>query len=139
MAAAYAHLKANEAGVTAAVLDAVRSYLNRLITKWKWERKPVPDNKALKKMMSMDSVHPLSVAKDGMSYLGMFFHCTWDPEHAAGVLIHGSRVVKVGDNEVAGDEFAAIEDGGREIRGWERGLADALARSRVGEKPPWVQ
>jgi hypothetical protein len=139
MAAAYAHLKANEAGVTAAVLDAVRSYVNELTRKRTRDPEPVRDNNALKRMMSIDSVHPLSVAKDGISYLGMFFHCTWDPEHAAGVLVHGSRVVKVGDNEVAGDEFAAIEDGGTEIRGWERGLADALARSRAGAKPPWVQ
>jgi hypothetical protein len=138
MVAAYAHLKAHEPEVTAAVLDAFRSYLNELITKWKWDLKPVADVRALKKMMEVGSVHPLTVAKDGMAYLGLFFQCTWDEEHAAGATLHGSRVVKVGDHEAAYDVYAALDDGGKEIRGWQRGLAKVLAKSRAAGKPPWV-
>jgi hypothetical protein len=57
-----------------------------------------------------------------MSYLGLFFQCTWDEEHAAGVLLHGSRVIEVGDNEAAGNEFKALDDGGKELPRWKRGL-----------------
>ena len=46
----------------------------------------------------------------------MFFHCTWIPSTTPARLLHGSRVVKVGDNETAVDTFAAEEDGGEEIR-----------------------
>jgi hypothetical protein len=117
MVAAYAHLKEHEPEVTAAVLEAFRSYIDdALIRKYKWDLDPVGDAKALKKRMELGSLTLLPVAKDGLAYVGMFFHCTWDPEHNAGALLHGSRVVKVGDNEAAVDTFSAEEDGGEEIR-----------------------
>jgi len=117
MVAAYAHLKEHEKAVTAAVLDAFRSHIDdALIRKYKWDLEPVGDAKGLKKRMELSSLTLLPVAKDGLAYIGMFFHCTWDPEHNAGALLHGSRVVNVGDNKTAVDTFAAEEDGGEEIR-----------------------
>jgi hypothetical protein len=41
------------------------------------------------------SVHPL--LKEGLPYIGYEFGCTWDDEHGLGVLMHGRRVVEVGD------------------------------------------
>jgi hypothetical protein len=40
------------------------------------------------------NVHPVS--RDGMPYVGIEFDTRWDPEHGAGVLINGERVVEVG-------------------------------------------
>ena len=128
MVAAYAHLREHEAGITAAVLEAFRSDLNAILEKHDLGMKPVKDAHQLKKMMKLDHVYPLTVAKDGIAYLGMFFQCTWDEEHGAGVTLHGSRVVKVGDHDAAADVFAAIEDGGKEISPWDRGLAEAMKR-----------
>lgn len=119
MVAAYAHLKAHEAQMRSAVLKAVQSHINDTLNgKYGWDLQPVDDEKVLKTMMEIGSVHPLTVAKKGMSYLGLFFQCTWDEEHAAGVLLHGSRVIKVGDNEAASDIWAALDDGGKVLRGW---------------------
>lgn len=119
MVAAYAHLKGHEKQVTAAVLEAFRSYVNdRLIGEWEWELDPISDFKALKKMVEVQTVRVLPVAKDGMGYIGLFCQCTWDEEHAAGVLLHGSRVVDVGDHDTSMDVHAAIADGGAEINGW---------------------
>jgi hypothetical protein len=123
MVAAYAHLKEHEVEVRDAVLTAVQSYINdTLIGEYDWSIEPVRDVKALKRMMKLDSVHPLTIAKKGMSYLGLFFHCTWDPEHGGGVLLHGSRVITVGDNEAAGDDVAAFRDGGKRLRRWKSDL-----------------
>ena len=119
MVAAYAHLKAHEVEVRDAVLAAFRSHINdTLIGEYGWRTDPIKDVKALRRMLEISSVHPMAVAKKGMSYLGLFFHCTWDPEHNAGVLLHGSRVITVGDNEACGDEFAAMDDGGKRLRLW---------------------
>ena len=70
-----------------------------------------------------------------MAYLGLAFHCTWDEEHGAGVLLHGSRVVNVGETDTAGDTFAALSDGGKEIAAWDRGLAGAM---KDGPQNPFV-
>jgi Domain of unknown function (DUF6985) len=118
MLAAYAHLREHEVEVRDAVLAAFQSYLNNALSA-KDERR-ITDAKMLKRMLRIISVHPSTVARSGMSYLGLFLRCTWDPEHAAGVMLHGSRVIKVGDNEAAGDDAAAIEDGGKRLRAWQR-------------------
>ena len=126
MVAAYAHLKAHEAEVAAAVFQAFRTDLNAIIENHELGMKPVKDAEQLREMMELDHVYPLPVAKDGLAYLGLFFQCEWDEEHGAGVTLHGSRVVKVGDHDAAGDRFAAIEDGGRELGAWDRGLAGSM-------------
>ena len=119
MVAAYAHLKEHEVEVRDAIVAAFRAYLSdALIRAYGPENEHLEEVKDLKRMMTIRSVHPMPVAKKSMSYVGLFFHCTWDEEHAAGALLHGSRVVKVGDNEAAGDEFAATEDGGKRLRPW---------------------
>ena len=119
MIAAYAHLKQHEVEVRDAVLAAFQSYINdTLIAEHGWRDEPVKDVKALRRMLKIGSVHPATVAKKGMAYLGLLFHCTWDEEHAGGVLLHGSRVIAIGDNSAAGDEFAATKDGGKRLRQW---------------------
>jgi hypothetical protein len=45
------------------------------------------------------NVHPVS--RDGMPYVGIEFDTRWDPEHGAGVLINGKRVVEVGGADSA--------------------------------------
>ncbi len=129
MVAAYAHLKQNEPQIRSAVLNAVQSHINDTLNgTYGWHLEPVDDVKALKTMIEIGFVHPLMVAKKGMAYLGLFFQCTWDEEHAAGVLLHGSRVITVGDNEAASDVWAALDDGGTEIREWKSGLNRSRTR-----------
>lgn len=122
MVAAYGHLKAHEREVTAAVLDAFRTDLNAILAKHDLGMKPVKSTAKLKAMMELDALRMSTVARDGMAYLGLSFKCTWDEEHGAGVLLHGSRVVEVGDSDAARDTFAALDDGGKEIGPWSRGL-----------------
>ena len=44
-------------------------------------------------------VHPWT--KEGMAFVGLEFHCTWDQEHGVGVLMHRDRVVSIGDADHA--------------------------------------
>ena len=54
------------------------------------------------------NVHPLS--RDGIPYVGVEFDTRWDPEHGAGVLINGKRVVEVGGVDSAVLLWIAEED-----------------------------
>jgi len=49
-----------------------------------------------RRLIGLHNVHVHQVLKDGLPYLGYEFGCTWDSEHGLGVLMHGTRVVKVG-------------------------------------------
>ena len=115
MVAAYTHLKEHEKAVTAAVLDAFRSHIDDALirsTSGTSSRWGTP--RAMKRM-ELSLLTLLPVAKDGWR-TSACSSTARDPEHNAGALLHGSRVVKVGDNETAVDTFAAEEDGGEEIR-----------------------
>ena len=45
------------------------------------------------------NVHPIQ--HQGLPYAGFEFGCTWDDEHGLGVLMHGTRVVKIGGADTA--------------------------------------
>ena len=112
-AAAYAHLKQNEAEVTAAILQAVLGYYDELREAWKGQGETLPkieSPEGLKKHIGLGQLHVLPVAKDGAAYLGFELGCTWDEEHGCGVLVHRSRVVDVGQADTSFDHHAAIED-----------------------------
>lgn len=51
-----------------------------------------------------------AVVRDGLPYLGVFLDCTWDAEHGAGVLLHGTRVLAAGDADYAMDPEMAAKD-----------------------------
>ena len=119
MVAAYRHMKEHGAELAGAVLAAFQSYLNdTLVGHYGWDLQRVADVDSFKTMLEIQSVYVLRIAKDGLAYLGLSFHCTWDEEHGAASPVHGSRVVEVGQADVAGDDFAAQGDGGRRIVGW---------------------
>jgi len=55
----------------------------------------------LRSLMGLSSVNVHQVQKDGIPYVGFEFGCTWDEEHGLGVLMHGTRTVKIGGAEIA--------------------------------------
>jgi hypothetical protein len=60
-------------------------------------------------------VHPLT--KDGIPYLGFELDCTWDDEHGLGVLMHGTRVVEIGEADTAILLWIAERDAAEGARG----------------------
>ncbi len=63
-------------------------------------------------LIGLYSVNVHQLAKDGVPYIGYEFGCTWDDEHGLGVLMHGSRVVEVGDAHTAFLLWIAEQDAG---------------------------
>lgn len=47
------------------------------------------------KLINPHTIHFLAPQKDGYSYYGIEFSCEWD-EHGVGVMLHKSRIVKIG-------------------------------------------
>jgi hypothetical protein len=101
---------AHEAEIVDVSLAALRGFSEKLRPHWigyfgseETDRiLPVwPSSQALKSHLSLSSITVTGFRKDDMSYIGLQFACSWDEEHGAGVLLHGSRVVEVGMAEVA--------------------------------------
>lgn len=59
------------------------------------------DTDALAELLAPNSVIIHPVVRNGLSYIGYEFGCTWDEEHAFGALMHGTRVVELGGADTA--------------------------------------
>ena len=66
----------------------------------------------LQTLIGLSNVHILSVAKDGIAYIGFQFGCTWDEEHGLGVMTHRDRVVEVGGADTSFLAWIAEDDAG---------------------------
>jgi hypothetical protein len=124
--AAYKHFRQNERAIREAVLKAVFAEFTKLKRRGAFDDIDEDEGAAdlarvktaadLKRVIEPQSVGVLDHAKAGQAFIGLGFACTWDDEHGLGVLLHKSRVVKVGDAEVAFNEHGAKRDGGKRIK-----------------------
>ena len=64
----------------------------------------------LKPLVGLQSVNVHQVSKNGLPYVGFELGCSWDPEHGVGVLMHGTRLVRVGGADTAILLWMAEED-----------------------------
>ena len=55
----------------------------------------------LRDLMGLSTVHLLRTVKDGASYIGFEFGCSWEDEHGLGVLTHKQRIVDIGGADTA--------------------------------------
>jgi len=134
-AAAYAHLLAHEAAVTKAVLGRLlRDYPKHRATYHDEfgidpeseeddddvfdDLKPLPELRRaaeLREVMGLVAIHVLGVAKAGVAYVGLELGCDWDEEHGAGLMLHKTRIVKVGGADTSFLEWIAERDGGKRV------------------------
>lgn len=81
----------------------------------------------LRSLIGLNQVYVHREVKDDAPYSGFLFGCTWESEHALGILMHGSRTVAIGwadtaftpvfkddDNSASGSLIVAP----RKIPGW---------------------
>lgn len=66
----------------------------------------------LKRLIGLYAINVHQISKDGLPYAGFEFGCTWDDGHGLGVLMHGSRVVRIGGSDTAGLLWIAEKDAG---------------------------
>ena len=115
--AAYAHGMAHDAAVAAAVMKALVADYKKTRRRWLKQDAnldlPVIDTpEAMRQHVGLGTLHMHGHAKDGLAYYGLELGCTWDEEHGAGVILHGSRVVAVGQADTSFDPHAVEKDGG---------------------------
>ena len=94
--------------ICAKVVDAIFDRYRREREMWRTgdeaaDEIVVPDVRSpddLKRLIRLQELRVLASSKDGCSLIGFCFHCCWDIEHGLGVLVHGTRVVEVGENDI---------------------------------------
>lgn len=57
----------------------------------------------LRSLLRFHNIHVHREQEDGIPYSGWGFGCTWESEHGLGILMHGSRTVKIGWADTAFD------------------------------------
>jgi hypothetical protein len=62
---------------------------------------PVTSIAELKRLCGIVSINVQPLLKAGVPFVGVEFGCTWDEEHGAGVLLHGSRALECGGADTA--------------------------------------
>ena len=72
----------------------------------------VMSSEGFQNLMGVSVVHILTVEKEGISYIGFEFGCTWDDEHGLGALTHKDRVVSLGGADTAFLNWLGEQDGG---------------------------
>ena len=55
----------------------------------------------LRPLIGLHTVYIHQVSRNGMPYAGYEFGCTWDDEHGLGILMHGTRPLKIGGADTA--------------------------------------
>lgn len=72
--------------------------------------KRYPESEPLRDHISLHEVIVHGVTRARMAYVGYVFGCTWDQEHALGVMMHRERVVAVGQADTAINGWVAERD-----------------------------
>lgn len=117
--AAYQYLSDNQETIR----DAILKSIFELYPQWQQDfgysqdeiKEYMPnleDETGLRSLIGLSSVIIHREHKDGISYLGFEFGCSWDDEHGLGAMMHKSRVVKIGGADAAILEWIAVKDGG---------------------------
>lgn len=101
------------AGVVAGViLSALPKYYSDLREEQMLSVQSMPDINNPEKFRSLIelgamTIHPFQ--KDGLGYVGLLFACGWDSEHQFGVMLHGSKIVAIGDHDAASEDARPAE------------------------------
>jgi uncharacterized protein DUF6985 len=109
----------HEAEVASAVLKGLLAEYPRLQQDYGYDEAEreacMPDvssTEDFRQLIGLHEVHVHQLLKEGLPYVGYEFGCTWDEEHGLGVLVHASRVVKVGGANTAFTLWIAKRDAG---------------------------
>lgn len=70
----------------------------------------VANESALMSLVGLHSINMHQLTSSKIPYLGYEFGCVWEEEHGLGVLVHGTRCVKVGFADTAILMWLAEED-----------------------------
>jgi hypothetical protein len=107
---AFAFQRERGAEVVASVLAALVPYYARLRPRWAAHYDPetlvrimpeVAGAEDFRHLIGLSQVHVHPWRKGALSFVGLEFGCTWDPEHGLGAMLLGAEVVRIGAADVA--------------------------------------
>jgi hypothetical protein len=110
---AFKYLISNELAISQAVSHAILEYYSANCEEWRSARRPLSKSftektvprvltlEKLKRLVCLLDVHVHESSKDGFSFVGFGFECSWDEEHGVGVLTHKGAIVDVGQMDIA--------------------------------------
>ena len=93
--------------VVSVILNALPKYYADLRQDWMLTADEMPDITDPEKFRSLIGLNSMTIhpfLKDGLAYVGLLFACEWDSEHKFGVMLHGSRIVGIGDHAAASED-----------------------------------
>lgn len=61
----------------------------------------MPEVRSVDGLCELIGVTVHQIVRSSVPYVGFEISCSWDPEHSAGVLMNGTRVVEVGGADTA--------------------------------------
>ncbi len=94
----------HEPAVSAAVKAAIIGWHPAPVTPW------LASEADLKLNCGLYSVNVHQLVHGDLPYIGYELGCNWEEEHGCGVLMHGSRLVEIGDADVALHLWRAQQD-----------------------------
>lgn len=110
----------NEASLSDAAMSSLLKEYPSLQKRYNYSSKEratlMPDIKSpedLRAFIGLYSVNVHPIQKDGIPYVGFELGCTWDEEHGLGILVHGTRAVRIGGADTAILRWMAEEDAGK--------------------------
>lgn len=71
----------------------------------------------LRRLIGLHQVHIHALELNSIPYIGLEFGCSWDPEHGLGILMHGTRVVRVGGADTSILVWMAEDDSRTRLKG----------------------
>ena len=109
---AFDYLVEHQQEVRDIILKAVMKAYPKKLAPWFVSGEPIPEVLAhlpkkfarpdeLKPHTYLATVYVLKQEKSGMAYIGYGLEATWEVEHGLGIVMHGNRILDIGDEEVA--------------------------------------
>ncbi len=96
--------KANEPAVSAAVKLAILGLDDP------YAAASIKNEDTLKQNCDLYSINIHQLISSGLPYIGYELGCTWEEEHGVGVMMHGTRLVAIGDADTALHLWVAQKD-----------------------------
>jgi hypothetical protein len=62
---------------------------------------PVSSVDDFRKMMGLSRVYVRPYAVEGLAYIGLECGCDWEEEHGLGIVLHGTRIIEIGEADIA--------------------------------------
>ena len=113
----YEYLKEYQAEVLQSILSAVLAEYPEWQEDYRYEfenlQEIMPDIAEpgeLTGLIRPEHIFFMNVEKEDTAYIGVQFHCSWDPEEGLGVMIHKERVVHIGSRKDIYQNWIAEND-----------------------------